>query len=460
MLAGLVKAPSRLAPSGNLEGAQERQAVVIGTMVDAGLLTEAEARAVAPARLRLARSKALPSGTYFADWVLPEARDQAGELGAVREVTTTLETRMQRAAERAVRNAGLRQSQIAIVAMRPDGRVIAMVGGKNYGESPFNRATQARRQPGSTFKLFVYLAALRNGMTPDSTVLDEPVTIGEWSPKNNDGRYRGEITLRQAFARSSNVAAARLIKDVGPRAVIRAARDLGISTPIAEEASIALGTSTVSLLELTAAYAAIANGEAPVRPRGLSEADEPGWLARFTGSQRPIGSRELAGMRELLSASVNEGTGRGAALSVETFGKTGTTQDNRDALFVGYADGIVTAVWMGNDDNTPNPGLAGGGAPARIWRDFMAQALGVAVLARPEPVVENLSDVLPDEGANVIDEPIEIEGSFGGQAVGVRVNRDGSIEMTQPEEERLDAPPPERDRRRREPAPPDEGFYE
>jgi penicillin-binding protein 1A len=155
---------------------------------------------------------------------------------------------------------------------------------------------------------------------------------------------------------------------------------------------------------------------------------------------------------------VNEGTGRGAALSVETFGKTGTTQDNRDALFVGYADGIVTAVWMGNDDNKPNPGLAGGGAPARVWRDFMAQALGVAVQAKPEPVVENLSDVLVDEGANVIDEPIEIEGSFGGQTVGVRVNRDGSLEMTRPEEPKADAAPAERDRRRREPGPPDEGF--
>lgn len=462
MLAGLVKAPSRLAPSSNLKGAQDRQRVVIGTMVDAGFLTEAEAADIAPARLRLAKTRELPNGTYFADWVLPEARDQAGELGAVREVTTTLETRMQRAAERAVRNAGLRKSQIAIVAMRPDGRVIAMVGGKKYAESPFNRATQARRQPGSTFKLFVYLAALRSGMTPDSTVLDEPVTIGEWSPKNSDGRYRGEITLRQAFARSSNVAAARLIQDVGPNAVIRAARDLGITTPIASEASIALGTSTVSLLELTAAYAAIANGEAPVRPRGLSETDEPGWLARLTDSQRPIGRRELEGMRDLLAAAVSEGTGRTAALSVETFGKTGTTQDNRDALFVGYADGIVTGVWMGNDDNTPNPGLAGGGAPARVWRDFMAQALGVAARPKPEPVVENLSDVLIDDGENFIDQPIEIEGSFGGQGVGVRVNRDGSIEMTGPGPgpgEELDAPPPpERDRRRREPVPADEGF--
>ncbi len=461
MLAGLVKAPSRLAPSGNLKGAQERQAVVIGTMVDAGLLTEAEAADIGPARLRLARTKALPTGTYFADWVLPAARDNAGEIATEQTVTTTLETKMQAAAERAVRNAGLKKSQIAIVAMRPDGRVIAMVGGKNYRESPFNRATQARRQPGSTFKLFVYLAALRSGMTPDSMVLDEPVTIGDWSPKNSDGRYLGEITLKQAFARSSNVAAARLIKDVGPAAVIRAARDLGITTPIDNEASIALGTSSVSLLELTAAYAAIANGEAPVQPRGLSQADEPGWLARFSSLRRPLGRRELEGMRELLAASVSEGTGRGAALSVETFGKTGTTQDNRDALFMGYADGIVTGVWMGNDDNKPNPGLAGGGAPARVWRDFMGQALGVSVRARPAAVVDNASDLLIDDGENFIDEPIEIEGSIGGEGVGVRVNRDGSIEMTRPEDgsgEDAGEPPVERDRRRREPAPADEEF--
>lgn len=460
MLAGLVKAPSRLAPSSNLKGAQARQAVVIGTMVDAGLLTKAEAADIGPARLRLARTKALPTGTYFADWVLPDTRDMAGELATEATVTTTLETRMQRAAERAVRNAGLREAQIAIVAMRPDGRVVAMVGGKNYAQSPFNRATQARRQPGSTFKLFVYLAALRAGMTPDSTVLDEPITIAGWSPRNSDGRYRGEITLRQAFARSSNVAAARLIKDVGPAAVIKAARDLGITTPIDSEASIALGTSTVSLIELTAAYAAIANGDAPVQPRGIAQSQEPGWLDRLSKLRRSLGSRELEGMRDLLSAAVNEGTGQSAALSVETFGKTGTTQDNRDALFVGYADGIVAAVWMGNDDNTPNPGLAGGGAPARVWRDFMAQALGVA--AKPKPEVEdpgNDIDLL-DEGGNFIDEPIEIEGSFGGQGVGVRLNPDGSIEMTRPEEqEEFDAPPPpERDRRRREPVPEEEQF--
>ncbi len=458
MLAGLVKAPSRLAPSTNLAGARERQAVVVSTMVDAGFLTEAEGKAVQPARLRLSKVKTLPSGTYFADWVLPEARDRSGEIATNTTVTTTLEAKMQRAAERAVRNAGLRKSQVAIVAMRPDGRVIAMVGGKNYAESPFNRATQAQRQPGSTFKLFVYLAALRAGMTPDSIVRDEPVTIGDWSPKNSDGRYRGPITLREAFARSSNVAAARLTQRVGVAAVIRAARDLGITSPIPSEASIALGTSSVSLIELTAAYAAIASGTTPVRPRGLSDADEPGWAERLTGATRSLSRAELEGMRELLAATVSEGTGRSAALAIDTFGKTGTTQDNRDALFLGYSNGIVTGVWMGNDDNSPNAGLAGGGMPARVWRDFMSQALGVAARPRPEPVVENVTDILIEDGENFIDEPIELEGSFGGRELGVRVNRDGSIEMTRPRregpaEEEFEDEPPVRDRRRREPEP-------
>ncbi|MFN4095261.1 MAG: transglycosylase domain-containing protein, partial [Sphingomonas sp.] len=411
--------------------------VVVSTMVDAGFLTEAEGKAVQPARLRLSKVKTLPSGTYFADWVLPEARDRSGEITTNQTVTTTLEAKMQRAAERAVRNAGLRKAQVAIVAMRPDGHVIAMVGGKNYAASPFNRATQAQRQPGSTFKLFVYLAALRSGMTPDSIVRDEPITIGDWSPKNSDGRYRGPITLREAFARSSNVAAARLTQRVGVAAVIRAARDLGITSPIPSEASIALGTSSVSLIELTAAYAAIASGTTPVRPRGLADADETGWAARLTGATRSLSRRDLDGMRELLAATVSEGTGRSAALAIDTFGKTGTTQDNRDALFLGYSNGIVTGVWLGNDDNSPNGGLAGGGIPARIWRDFMSQALGVAARPRPEPAVENVTDILVEDPDNFIDDPIELEGSFGGQELGVRVNRDGSIEMTRP---RRDAP--------------------
>ena len=317
-------------------------------------------------------------------------------------VKTTLDTRIQRAAERAVKRAGLREAQVALVAMKPDGEVVAMVGGKSYAASPFNRAVQAQRQPGSTFKLFVYLAALRSGMDPDSTVLDEPVTIGDWSPKNSGGSYAGEISLSRAFAKSSNVAAARLTKDVGVRNVIRAARDLGVTSPIANEASIALGTSSMSLLELTSAYAAVAAGRYPVAPRGLGTSDEPGWLDRLRGRERSMGAHELEGMRALLSHAITSGTGRTAALSVQAFGKTGTTQDNRDALFVGYANGLVAGVWVGNDDNSPNPGLSGGGIPARIWRDFMIDALDIAPVAVPEAAP--VDDVEEDAVGNLIDD--------------------------------------------------------
>ncbi|WP_448665155.1 transglycosylase domain-containing protein [Sphingomonas sp. CJ20] len=418
LLAGLVQAPSRLAPTGNLKGARDRQKLVIASMADAGLITEAEAARIRPAVLKVSSSEELPNGTYFADWVLPQARDRAGGVATEQTVRTTLETPIQQAAERAVKAAGLRGSQIALVAMRPDGRVVAMVGGRKYRESPFNRATQARRQPGSAFKLFVYLAALRSGMTPDTMVDDEPVTIGEWSPTNSDGRYAGRITLRQAFAKSSNVVAARLTAKIGVGNVIRAARDLGISTPIANEASIALGTSGVSLLELTAAYAAIANGSYPVRPVGLSNDDSADdWLARRLGAATRFPGGELDDLRSMLGSVVQSGTGRGAALPIPTFGKTGTTQDSRDALFVGYAGDLVVGVWIGNDDNSPIAGLAGGGLPARVWRDFMVRALNLT-LPPPEPVeeVENVSEdaVTLDDVLNGIDgalrgSPVETE---------------------------------------------------
>jgi penicillin-binding protein 1A len=429
MLAGLVKAPSRLAPTGNLEGARKRQAVVIGAMVDAGYLTKAEAADVRPQRVKASRPETLPNGTYFADWVLPFARDQAGEIKAEASVRTTLDRRYQRAAERAVKRAGLRQAQVAVVAMKPDGEVLAMVGGKNYSASPFNRATQARRQPGSAFKLFVYLAAMRSGLTPDSMIEDEPVDIAGWKPRNSDGRYLGRITLRQAFARSSNVAAARLTQQVGVRAVIKAARDLGISTPLPNEATIALGTSSVSLLELTAAYAAVADGRYPVRPRGLEAEPDAPWYEQLTRGSSKMPDRIHDEMLDLLSSSVKSGTGRGANLSVSTFGKTGTTQDNRDALFMGFANGVVTGVWVGNDDNTPNPGLSGGGIPARIWRDFMTDALGIAPAFRPEPVEEvdpDAEDPVGDLIGNMVDPVGEQLQQFG---IDLQRGEDGSISI-------------------------------
>ena len=432
MLAGLVKAPSALAPTGNLKGARAREAVVVGAMKDGGFITRVQAVSARPAVLHVRRTRELPNGTYFADWVLPEARDTSGEVRAETNVRTTLDIRLQRAAERAVGRAGLHKAQVALVAMKPDGTVVAMVGGKSYKDSPFNRATQALRQPGSTFKLFVYLAAMRQGMTPDTMIEDKPVTIGNWSPENAEKRYRGEIPLREAFAVSSNVAAARLIQKVGVNNVIRAARDLGISTPIPGEATIALGTANTSLLELTAAYAAIAAGDYPVQAQGLADPKQKGWLERFTDGAHPIPGRIQDEMRTLLAASVEDGTSRQAALSgVQTFGKTGTTQDSRDALFVGFANGLVCGVWVGNDDDSPNPGLAGGGIPARIWRDFMTQALGLAPRAAPEPAVDadqaddtDLNLAAPDVG------PVAIEGNLTGLGLDLKIGQNGDISLS------------------------------
>ena len=454
MLAGLVKAPSRLAPTGNLEGARRRQAVVVGAMEEAGFLTHAQAADVQPQRVLPARPEALPSGTYFADWVLPEARDSVGEAatGDVRgeqTVATTLDRRLQRLAEGVVRHAGLRDAQVALVAMRPDGRVVAMVGGKDYGKSTFNRATQARRQPGSAFKLFVYLAALRSGMTPNSMVDDKPIDIAGWKPHNDDGRYLGPITLQRAFARSCNVCAARLTQQLGVKAVIKAARDLGISTPIPNEATISLGTSTVSLLELTAAYAAIADGRYPVRPHGVTEGKEKGWLDMVTGRQSSIPGGVETGMRALLDSSLNRGTGVEAALTVPAWGKTGTTQDGRDALFVGWAKDLVVGVWVGNDNNTPNPGLHGGGVPARLWSGFMAQALGVQTRHNAQAAAAAAAATADDTEADG-NETDGVAGEIQGLGLDLRLGRDGSISVGRSGDERRDAPPPPRDERRPE----------
>jgi penicillin-binding protein 1A len=415
MLAGLMKAPSRLAPSRNLSGARARQKLVVAAMRDAGFITARQAAQVSPARVRLRPVRALPTGTYFADWAMPDARDRAGALYAEQEVSTTLDRRIQRAAERAVGRAALGGAQVALVAMRPDGRVVAMIGGRSYKASSFNRATQARRQPGSTFKLFVYLAALRAGLNPDDRVDDSPVTIDGWSPANSDRRYRGEISLREAFARSSNVAAVRLAERVGRDKVIRAARDLGVRSPLRPDPSLALGTSGMTLLELTSAYAAVAANAYPVTPHGLPEA-ERGWFESLLGQQRHFGRTQHQMLLDLLSSTVNQGTARSAALRDQVFGKTGTTQNNRDAIFIGFAGDLVTGVWIGNDDNSPLKGIAGGGLPARIWRDFMASAIGSAPLAvKPAPAPPTAEDSEPDFGIGTGLEDVLIGLDLGGE---------------------------------------------
>jgi penicillin-binding protein 1A len=377
MLAGMVQAPSRLAPTHHLADAQNRSRLVLRAMADTGAISRARANNVRVARPVGATSK-IPTGTYFADWVAPSAQDAFdSDFGEVK-VRTTLDWDLQRIAVRAVNRAGVGDAQVALVAMRPDGRVVAMVGGRNYGSSPFNRVTQARRQPGSAFKLFVYLAALRAGWTPDSIIDDEPITINGWTPVNSDRVYRGKMTLREAFARSSNAATVRLSEAVGRQNVIRAARDLGITTPLPNNPSIALGSAGVSLLELTSAYAAVASGRYPVLARGLPEQQPREGLAAFFERSGSLDRRrDWAPMLDLLYAAANNGTGRRAALAVPTFGKTGTTQENRDALFIGFAGNLVVGVWVGRDDNTSLGKISGGTVPAQIWRNFMTSALAV-----------------------------------------------------------------------------------
>ena len=377
MLAGLVQAPSRLAPTQHLAAAQKRGRLVLEAMAETGQISEGRARGATPARVT-ARTSKVPTGSYFADWVAPHAQAaQPPDFGEVK-VTTTLDRDLQRLAARAVNRAAIGGAQAALVAMRPDGRVVAMVGGKDYGDSPFNRVTQARRQPGSAFKLFVYLAALRSGWTPDSIVEDEPVTIDGWTPVNSDRIYRGKIALREAFARSSNAATVRLSEAVGRQNVIRAARDLGITTPLPDKPSLALGTAGVSLLELTSAYAAVASGHYPILARGLPEEQAPEGLSAFFRRDGALDrQRDWVPILDLLYAAANNGTGRRAALAIPTFGKTGTTQENRDALFVGFAGDLVVGVWVGRDDNTSLGRISGGTVPALIWRNFMTSAMAV-----------------------------------------------------------------------------------
>jgi penicillin-binding protein 1A len=369
MLAGLLRAPSTLAPTTNFEGARERTDVVIAAMVDAGMLSQAEAQKLPEVTLKAGGLKELPGGSYFADWVFPQADAALDDKYRTHSLVTTLEDRLQREAVNAIHSAGTGGAEVALVAMRRDARVVAMVGGRNYERSPFNRATQARRQPGSTFKLFVYFAALREGYSPRHRVQDRPLRIGNWSPDNHGQRYRGEITLRQAFAVSSNVAAVRLAEAVGRDKVIAAARDLGVSGELEQGSTMPLGTSGVPLIELVGAYGAFAAGRYPLRPHGLARAGD-----ERAGTQ-PLDSRVRAEMLELLWAAVNEGTGRAARLATRTYGKTGTTQDSRDAYFIGFSGDLITGVWIGYDDNRPMPGTQGGGAPAAISRAFMTRAL-------------------------------------------------------------------------------------
>ena len=381
MLAGLLKAPSRYAPSANPEGARARAGVVLSDMVEAGFITAAAAAEAGRTPPPTVAARPSRGSRYFADWIVNRLPGYLGTGAGDLRVATTLDRGLQRAAQKAVAD-GLAAApgsvQGALVAMRPDGAVLAMVGGRSYAHGPFNRAVNAFRQPGSAFKLFVYLAGLEAGLSPDEIIEDRPIEVDGWQPRNYSGGYAGPVTVREAFARSINTVAVQVAERAGRRAVVEAAARLGVGGEIAPHPSIALGAVEVNLLELTAAYAAFANGGDAVLPYGIVEIRTDGgeiaYRRRGSGVGRALAARDIALMHDMLQAAVAEGTGRAAALDRPAGGKTGTSQQNRDAWFIGFTADLVAGVWVGNDDASPMPGITGGTVPARIWRAFMTAA--------------------------------------------------------------------------------------
>jgi penicillin-binding protein 1A len=380
LMIALLRAPTQLL--NRLDDAKQRARLVMQAMVRDGTLEEARLAEMPPLELHPARDQ--ETGSFYADWLAETLEPQLGDRHSRQPlvVHTTFEPALQSSAETALGSVLEKQgkranaSQGAIVAMRTDGRVVALVGGVDFAASQFNRAVQARRQPGSSFKTFVYLAALQAGVDPDTMIADEPLNIGGWEPKNIGGNYRGYVTLSSAFASSINTVAVRLSEAVGRDRVIATARNLGVGSALVPNPSIALGTSEVTLMEMTSAYAAIAAGAYPVKPWGAA-----GFDAQPANGGKPpaeAGAWKLAKaeeMRELLSAVIQRGSGRGAGVSAATYGKTGTSQDYRDAWFIGFAGNLVVGVWVGNDDFTPMRGVTGGSLPAQIWRKFMREAI-------------------------------------------------------------------------------------
>ncbi|WP_340588713.1 PBP1A family penicillin-binding protein [Erythrobacter alti] len=396
IIAGLVKAPSRYSPTADVDAAVGRANVVIGQMVRYGGLDPAVARQVDVEAVNLREVAGQNSIRYFTDWALPQL-DLLLPNGTFEpiEVWTTIDVGMQRAATTAVQSNAPEGAQGAMVSLDRDGAILALVGGTDYVTSNYNRATDALRQPGSSFKLFVYLAALEAGYTPDDQVQDVPVTINGWSPRNSGGSYAGQIDVRTAFAYSKNSVAAQLGNEVGFSNVASMARRFGITTPISTYPSMVLGSSEVRLLDMTRAYSAVSAGGQSVEPYGIlrvttAEGEEL-YRHQTARSYRLVPDYVAAGITDLLQTAVATGTGRAAQIGRPVAGKTGTTNSSRDGYFVGFSSGITTGVWMGRDDNARVSGLQGGTAPARAFAAFMRYAV------RDRPVEEFDTDLkLPD----------------------------------------------------------------
>ena len=379
IIAGLVKAPSNYSPTADVEAARGRAEVVLRSMVANGFIRSEAAANADPARIVVQPSEKQNSIRYFTDWALPQLDTLIDETSDPIDVYTTIDTRMQVAADRAVNANTPKGAQGALVALDRDGAVRAMIGGRDYVNSIYNRATQAQRQPGSAFKLFVYLAALESGMKPTTTLVDEPVTIEGWSPRNSTRSYLGQVSLREAFARSINTISAKIGAELGFSTIADMAHRFGISGQISTYPSMVLGTSDVRLIDMTRAYAAVANKGVGVLPYAITRVVTADGRLLYrherTEDRVLVAPWVAAGMTDLLQTAVLSGTGRAAQIGRPVAGKTGTTTSNKDGWFVGFSSGITTGVWLGRDDARPIPGLQGGTAPARVFHDFMVAAV-------------------------------------------------------------------------------------
>lgn len=395
MLAGLVKSPSRLAPNRNPEGAEARAQVVLAAMADANFITDAQAKASIGHPSYNVRPVGAGTVNYVADWIGEVLDDLVGQIDESIKVETTIDPKLQSVAEAAIidelaaKSVKFNVSQGALVAMTPDGAVRAMVGGRNYSDSQYNRAVTARRQPGSAFKPFVYLTALEQGLTPDTMRQDAPIEVKGWRPENYTHEYFGAVTLTQALAMSLNTVAIRLGLEVGPKNVVRTAHRLGISSKLEPNASIALGTSEVSMVELVGAYAPFANGGLAVAPHVVTRirtlSGKLLYMRQPEERNQVIDTRHVGMMNAMMRETLVSGTAKKAEIpGWPAAGKTGTSQDYRDAWFIGYTASLVTGVWLGNDDNSPTKKATGGGLPVEVWSRFMKAAHeGVPVAALP-----------------------------------------------------------------------------
>ena len=383
IIAGLVKAPSHYAPTADAKAAVDRATVVLQTMEETGAISSASVAEAELQKVKFAPEAGLNAVRYFTDWALPQLDLLLPENDEPIEVWTTLDVGMQNAATAAIQANAPKDAQGALVSMDRDGAILAMVGGKDYVTSNYNRATLAVRQPGSAFKLFVYLAALEAGYKPDDAVVDEPVDIEGWSPHNSNGTFAGQIDVRTAFAYSKNTVAAQLGNEVGFGAVAAMARRFGITTPVNTMPSMVLGTSDVRLIDMTRAFAAVSAKGNAIEPYGISRittTDGRELYKRPVMQQQPLVPQYVAaGITDLLQTAVSIGTGKAAQIGRPVAGKTGTTTSNKDGWFIGFSSGITTGVWMGRDDAKAVPGLQGGTAPARAFAQYMK----VAVAKRP-----------------------------------------------------------------------------